>query len=84
MGKCTKLLEAARNNPVGLRFMELCALAECHGWAFVRQRGSHMLFKHAEHPTRLTFQPRENGSAKVYQVRQLLEAIESTQPEEDV
>jgi hypothetical protein len=75
MASCAKLLEAARNNPAGLRFAELCKLAECHGWRFSRQRGSHRSYVRDGTPRPLTFQD-YRGAAKAYQVRQLLDAID--------
>lgn len=47
MAKCGKLLEKARNAPHNLRFEEICALAECHGWIKARQDGtSHAVYLH--------------------------------------
>ena len=83
MARCAKLLEAALRNAEGLRFMELCALAECHGWRFSRQRGSHQVYKRPGHPQRLTFHEGENGSAKGYQVQQFLAAIQNLEDERD-
>ena len=75
MSRCEKLLELARRNPAGLRFTELCLLAECHGWTLDRQHGSHRTYKRPHHPRRLTFQPGRNGEAMRYQVDQLLDAV---------
>lgn len=74
MSACVELLEYARNNPRGLRFAELCSLAECHGWVEVRRKGSHIIYKRPGYPL-MNFQS-ENGGAKPYQVRQLLRAID--------
>ncbi|MGH9822014.1 MAG: type II toxin-antitoxin system HicA family toxin [Blastocatellia bacterium] len=70
-----KLLEKAHNSPDGLRFEELCRLAEFHGFQFDRQTGSHKIFVHAESGKVLNFQDK-NGKAKAYQVRQFLRAVE--------
>lgn len=78
IGRCDKLLTQARNNPRGLRFSELCGLAECFGWVHARTRGSHRVYKLREHT--MSFQD-ANGFAKPYQVRQLLEAIDSLRKE---
>ncbi|MBA2646297.1 MAG: type II toxin-antitoxin system HicA family toxin [Pyrinomonadaceae bacterium] len=72
MAKCEKLLEKAKNSPYGLRFEELCALAECYGWMFKRQRGtSHQVWENPnltpEQGRRKTFQP-ISGKAAGYQV----------------
>ena len=75
MANCRLLLERAKDNPEGLRFAELCRLAECFGWEYVRQKGSHRLFKRAGSRALMNFQ-NVNGEAKGYQVRLLLAAIE--------
>jgi len=80
MARCEKLLEKAKNSPHNLRFEEICALAECHGWEFVRQDGtSHKVYLHPalgnSAGALMNFQSKD-GKAKRYQVRQLLDAIE--------
>lgn len=74
--KCEKLLEKARANPGGLRFTELCDLAECYDWLFARQNGSHHVYKRAGIKQAMNFQEGRNGEAKSYQVKQLLDAID--------
>jgi hypothetical protein len=76
MSKCDKLLKRARQAPKAVRFEELCALAECYGFVFARQEGSHRVYKHPAFRGIMDFQ-NDNGQAKPYQVRQLLEAIEA-------
>ena len=75
MPKCDKLLEKARDNPGGLSFTDVIALAECFGFEHVRTRGSHHLFKRPGRIGLLNFQSRR-GMAQAYQVRQLLHAID--------
>jgi hypothetical protein len=75
MANCRLLLERAKDNPDGLRFSELCQLAECFGWQFTRQRGSHRLYKRVATREMMNFQD-INGEAKGYQVKNLLTAIE--------
>ena len=79
MARCAKLLDKAVNSPENLRFADLCALAECYGWVFQRQRGSHRIYMHPGLRSRsgsmMNFQSRQ-GNAKPTQVRQLLAAIE--------
>ncbi|MDR3673256.1 MAG: hypothetical protein P4L36_20590 [Holophaga sp.] len=75
------LLAKARNNPAGLRFSELCGLAECCGWVLARSKGSHRMYKKVGDIKLMDFQEAENGKAKPYQVGQFLAAIES-QPAE--
>ena len=50
----------------GLRFAELCRLAECFGWEYARQRGSHRLYKRAGAKALMNFQ-NVNGEANGYQ-----------------
>jgi len=73
---CMKRLQEARGNIQSLRFANLCALAECFGWTFVRQNGSHSPYKRAGSTLLMNFQEDRNGRAKPYQVRQLLAAID--------
>lgn len=74
MAKCDELLARARRNPAGLRFVELCKLAECHRFEFARQKGSQFVYKRAGTRVTMTFQD-VHGRAKEYQVRQLLDVI---------
>lgn len=82
MDKCGRLLEKARNWTNNLSFSEVCYLAECHGFAYKRTNGSHVIYEHPSLPAQnnrnLNFQ-NVNGKAKAYQVRQLLKAIEFLQ-----
>jgi len=79
-----KLLERARNSPSGITFDELCRLADKHGFIFRRQSGSHKIYKHPLHRAMMNFQPDQNGMAKTYQVKQLLDFIDNHQEEENV
>ena len=51
-------------------------MAECHGFLFDRQRGSHRMYKRPGYPKVMNFQD-DNGKAKPYQVKQLLLAIQT-------
>lgn len=70
--KPAKLLARARGNPAGLRFSELCRLAEAFGFVFQRQKGSHRIYAHEPLREIMNFQE-DAGMAKAYQVRQLLD-----------
>ncbi|MDD5708762.1 MAG: type II toxin-antitoxin system HicA family toxin [Kiritimatiellae bacterium] len=70
-----KLIEKARNNPAGVRFRDLCLLAEHVGFIKRDGKGSHVVYEKEGVVEILTFQER-NGMAKTYQVKQLLVAIE--------
>ena len=83
MSKCAELYEHSKNNPTGLRFKDLCQLAECYGFVLTRSRGSHRVYKRAGQFALMDFQEAKNGMAKAYQVRQLLAAIQSQRGESD-
>jgi len=75
MGKCEKLLREALNAPANLRFSDLCRLAECY--QFVLRKGggtSHRIYKRSGFDKLLNFQD-DNGKAKPYQIKQLLDAL---------
>jgi len=80
MPDCEGLLAAARNHPAGLRFNEICRLAECFGWVLARTTGSHHIYKRAGTMQVMNFQD-VRGRAKPYQVRQLLDAIDALSSE---
>lgn len=71
-----KLLERARNNPRDVRFADLVSLAEAHGFALDRVDGSHRVYKHPRVRELLNLQPRKDGKAKPYQVREVLARID--------
>lgn len=80
MKKCQRLLTKAKNSAANIRFGGLCQLAECYGWIFVRQEGSHRMYENPKLDITLgrmmNFQ-NDKGKAKPYQVRQLLNAIDN-------
>jgi predicted RNA binding protein YcfA (HicA-like mRNA interferase family) len=70
-----KLIQKARNNPAGIRFKELCFLAEHMGFHRRGGKGSHIVYEKDGVEEILTFQDRK-GMAKPHQVRQMLAVIE--------
>ncbi len=69
-----KILAGSRN----LRFEDVCRLAIALGFTLDRTRGSHHIFEHRRvRGLRLNLQPDRNGQVKMYQVRQLLDAMET-------
>ena len=78
MGRIDKLFKKAKNSPENLRFKELCFLAECVGFQFRHQAGSHKIFKHPIINKMLNFQPdkSDTSKAKKYQIKKLVEMIE--------
>jgi len=71
-----KLWERVRQGSRNLSFRELVALAEAFGFQHKRTSGSHRIFAHPQVPAMLNFQPDRDGSAKRYQIRQLVTLIE--------
>ena len=75
--KARKVLEKILSGSRNLRFEDACRLAKALGFALDRVSGSHHIFVHREVPgLRMNFQPDRNGQMKMYQVRQLLDAME--------
>ncbi len=75
MTRRQKLVDKARSNPAGIRFREICLLAEHVGFTRRGGKGSHVVYEKVGVDEILTFQDRK-GMAKPYQVKQLLAVIE--------
>jgi predicted RNA binding protein YcfA (HicA-like mRNA interferase family) len=75
MGKKEKLLIKARNNPAGLAFSDFETLLSQSGWIFDHQSGSHRIW-YSPRKHRLPSQPKKDGKAKAYQVKQFIEQYE--------
>jgi hypothetical protein len=74
--RVTKILEAMRRHPQGIRFSDLCAVCDAYFGAPRQHRSSHRVY-----PMPWPGDPRVNiqedrGFAKAYQVRQVLKAID--------
>lgn len=76
MDKIVNLLKKIKNNPTNVRFNDLFKICE-HYFGKPRNKGSsHFIFKTPwQGDPRINIQ-NANGKAKVYQVRQVLLAIE--------
>jgi predicted RNA binding protein YcfA (HicA-like mRNA interferase family) len=81
MGRRQKLIGKATNNPAGIRFKELCLLAEHMGFQKGGGNGSHVAYERDGVEEILTFQSCK-VMAKPYQVKQMLAVIEKYQLEE--
>lgn len=77
MSKQEKLLQRVKNSQKNLRFQDFCTLMTYFGFVLKRIRGSHHLYQHPEIDTVMSVQPRKDGLAKAYQVRQFLALIEA-------
>ena len=71
-----KLLNRVGNNPRDVGFSDLLSLVEAHGFAHDRIDGSHQVFKHPGVRELLNLQPRKDGKAKPYQVREFLARVD--------
>ena len=76
MVKRSKILQKLLSGSKDIRFDEFVALLEGFGFIMERVRGSHHVFKHPDVPQLLSIQPRKDGKAKPYQLRQFLKQIE--------
>jgi len=81
MAGIIELLEQIRNNPAGVRFADLCKVCEHYFGSARQSSGSHRVYK-----TPWVGDPRVNiqnnkGQAKVYQVKQVIKAIERLEVE---
>lgn len=75
MTRRQKLVEKIKNNPAGVRFQEICRLAEQLGFSKRGGKGSHIVYEKDGVEEILTFQDRK-GMATPYQVKRLLAVIE--------
>ena len=76
--KARKVLEKILSGSRNIRFEDACRLAKGLGFELDRMRGSHHIFVHREVAgLRLNLQPDRNGQMKIYQLRQLLDAMET-------
>ena len=71
-----KLLRKALESPQNLRFGEAVKLAQAFGFRLVRINGSHHIFSRTGVPMLVNLQA-VKGKAKPYQVKQLLELVET-------
>ena len=77
MSTFEKLLQAIRRNPRGVRFDDLCRLVERLGFQ-LRARGgtSHRIYSRIGVTEVINLQQGSSGTAKPYQVRQILALVE--------
>lgn len=64
-----------RGAAANVRFSDLKRLVVALGYEVRRVHGDHHIFKHPVIEKKLNLQPDDSGDAKVYQVRQVAEAI---------
>ncbi len=84
MSRRDKLEAAARRSPANFPFDDLCRLVEKLGFELDRQSSSHRIYRHPYDPAAfLNLQRGPNGQAKVYQVQQVLDYIDSQHGDDD-
>ena len=76
MAKRSKLLKKVLSGSKNIRFDDFVALLEGFGFESRRIRGSHHIFSQPDISEQLSIQPKKNGQAKPYQIRQLLKLRE--------
>lgn len=70
-----KIVERMRENPKEVKFTDLCKVCDYH-FGEPRTKGSHRIYRTPwQDDPRINIQ-NDNGKAKAYQVRQVLQAIE--------
>ena len=74
--KKNKLLQKLLSSTRNVRFSEVVACAEAFRFRLDRVNGSHHIFVHREIPELLNLQ-NVKGEAKPYQIKQLLQLIET-------
>lgn len=70
------LLHAMKNNPVGVRFADACKVADHFFGEPTQNKSSHRVWMMPWPGNPRVNMQNEKGSAKAYQVRQLVEAVE--------
>lgn len=77
MGKFEKLLEKIRSgqSDENIAFADVCWLVERLGYES-RTSGSHRIYQRLGRKENLNLQPKKDGKAKSYQVRQVRDEIE--------
>ena len=84
MARVDKIVAEMRKNPKGVRYADLCRVCDFYFGEPRQKGGSHRIYK-----TSWRGDPRVNiqshkGTAKAYQVRQVLRAIERIEAYDDV
>lgn len=85
MAKWSRVFDKLVAGSLDVRFDDFVLLLERFGFVLDRTRGSHHIFVHPDVAELLSIQPRKDGKAKPYQLRQFLKLIEeySLRPRDD-
>jgi predicted RNA binding protein YcfA (HicA-like mRNA interferase family) len=71
-----KLLEKLLSGSHTIRFDEFIGLLQSIGFVQDRSKGSHHIFSHPDVDEILSIQPRKDGKAKPYQLKQFVKIIQ--------
>jgi len=83
MARIEALCAEMRHNPKGVRFRDLCQVCDFYFGAPRQAGGSHRIYKTPwQGDPRVNIQD-DHGMAKLYQVRQVLKAIERLEADRD-
>jgi hypothetical protein len=83
MARVADILDGMRRNPQGVRFADLCKVCDTYFGEPRQSDGSHRVYKTPwQGDPRVNIQ-NDRGRAKPYQVRQVLQAIERLEAEDD-
>lgn len=83
MSGIEKILEGIKRNPNHVRFIDLCKVCEFYFGKHRQQGTSHRIYKTPwQGDPRINIQ-NDKGNAKVYQVKQVLKAIELLETEHE-
>jgi len=76
VSRINAIYEKAKSSPNNFSFSELCWLAEHVDFEFKRPKGSHKFYKHKTIKGSIMNFQNDNGKAKPYQIKQLLNFID--------
>ncbi len=75
MAKIEKLVNKALTDPQNLLFTEFCKLCEFFGMKRRRSKSGHIIYKRKKSPKFTLSIQDDDGKAKPYQVKQLIEKV---------
>ena len=76
MTKAEKKNQKIRKNPKHVRFKDVMSWLEDNGFSLDRVSGSHHVFVHPEIETPVNIQKKKDGTAKTYQIKQIIKIID--------
>ena len=77
MSRHQKILARLLSGSKNIAFLEFVSLLEGYGFELDRIRGSHQIYTHPDVSELIAIQPRHDGKAKPYQLRQFMKLVEA-------